>query len=187
MHWSLLPRPSLSLNVPSKQGSGAEAPASQKEAATQSKHAVWPLSFMKLPAAQAAQLPWLPCGCTVPGLHAVGSAAPVEQNDPDGHATQSSSLVIDRLSAVIVAFWWRPDGHGSAADAPASQYEPATHSKHAVSPGPCWYLPATHLAHVPCSVAGCTVPGLHAVGCAAPVEQNEPAGQPMHSSALVIT
>ena len=30
---------------------------------------------MNVPAAQAAQLPWLLCDCTVPGLHAVGSAA----------------------------------------------------------------------------------------------------------------
>ena len=28
---------------------------------------------------------------------------------------------IDRLSDVIVPFWWRPDGHGSGADAPTSQ------------------------------------------------------------------
>ena len=77
-------------------------------------------------------------------------------------------------------FWWRPDGHGSAADAPASQYEPATHSKHAVSPGSCWYLPATHLAHVPCSVKGCTVPGAHGVWLSEPVEHDEPAGHAEH-------
>ena len=100
-----------------------------------------------------------------------------------GHASQSSSLVIDRLSAVIVPFWWRPDGHGSAADAPASQYEPATHSKHAVSPGPCWYLPASHLTHVRWFEAGCTVPGLHGVCSSEPVEHDEPAGQAVHWAA----
>ena len=67
------------------------------------------------------QVPRLELGCTVPGEHSIGSAAPVEQKAPAGHATQSSSLVIDRLSAVIVPFWWRPDGHGSAADAPSAQ------------------------------------------------------------------
>ena len=68
----------------------------------------------------------------MPGLHDVGSAAPVEQKAPAEHSTQSFSLVIERLSAASVPFWWRPDGHGSAADAPSAQYEPATHSKHAV-------------------------------------------------------
>ena len=77
-------------------------------------------------------------GANEPGEHGVGSAAPVEQKAPAGHATQSSSLVIDRLSAVIVPFWWRPDGHGSGAEAPASQYEPAVHVRHAVAPGLCW-------------------------------------------------
>ena len=43
----------------------------------------------------------------VPGLHSLGSAAPVEQKAPAAHsASQSSSLVIE-LSAAIVPFWWR--------------------------------------------------------------------------------
>ena len=120
----------------------------------QASHAVSPASSWNRPASQLAHEPWLALGCTVPGLHSVGSAAPVEQNDPDGHATQSSSLVIDRLSAVIVPFWWRPDGHGSAADAPSAQYEPAVQSKHAVLPLSFMNLPATHLAHEPCCGAG---------------------------------
>ena len=36
------------------------------------------------------------------------------------------------------------------------------------------------------SVSGCTVPGLHSVATDEPVEQDEPAGQTMQSSALVI-
>ena len=60
-------------------------------------------------------------GCAVPGAQSVGSAAPVEQKAPAGQLMQSSSLVIEMFSAVIVLFWWRPDGHGSGADAPASQ------------------------------------------------------------------
>ena len=35
----------------------------------------------------------------------VGSAEPIEQNEPAGHSTQSPTLVIGRLSAAIVAFW----------------------------------------------------------------------------------
>ena len=105
------------LKEPSLHGRGALLPSSQYEPATHSKHAVWPLSFMKLPAAQAAQLPWPVCGCTVPGLHSVGSAAPVEQKAPSGQMTQSSALVMTwRL-----AFWCRPIGHGSGSDAPSAQ------------------------------------------------------------------
>ena len=87
----------------------------------QSRHDVLPTSPWYLPASQLAHVLWMALGCTVPGEHSVGSAAPVEQKAPAGQPTQSSSLVIDRLSAVIVPFWWRPDGHGSGADAPASQ------------------------------------------------------------------
>ena len=103
---------------------------------------------------------------------------------PGGHGTQSSSLVIDRLSNVIVPFWWRPDGHGSGADDPSSQYEPATHSKHAVSPSPPWYLPASHLVHEGCLGAGCTVPGEHGVWLSEPVEHAEPAGHSEHWALL---
>ena len=84
-------------------------------------HAVWPSPPWYVPASQLAHVPWLALGCLVPGEQSVGSAAPVEQKAPAGQPTQSSSLVIDRLTAVIVPFWWRPDGHGSGADAPTSQ------------------------------------------------------------------
>ena len=87
----------------------------------QLEQAVLPKPLWNLPASQSAHTLWLAYGCTVPGLHSVGSAAPVEQKAPAGHSMQSSSLVIERLSAVIVPFWWRPDGHGSGADAPSEQ------------------------------------------------------------------
>ena len=74
-----------------------------------------------MPASHLAHLLCPPDDWYVPGLHSVGSGAPVEQKAPAGHSTQSCSLVIERLSAVIVPFWWRPDGHGSAAAAPTSQ------------------------------------------------------------------
>ena len=102
---------------------------------------------MNEPASQLLHVPWLALGCTVPGLHGVGSAAPVEQKAPAGHTSQSSSLVIDRLSAVIVPFWWRPDGHGSGAAAPSAQYEPRAQSSQVVLPYRSWYLPAVQSAH----------------------------------------
>ena len=109
----------------------------------------FPPAFMNVPAGQLVQVACSAVGWTVPGLQGIAMGAPVGQKCPVGHSSQSSALVIEMLSAAIVPFWCRPDGHGSAADAPASQYEPATHSKHAVSPGPDWYLPASHLAHDP--------------------------------------
>ena len=54
-----------------------------------------------------------------------------------------------------------PSGHGCGADAPASQNEPATHSKHAVWPLPLMKLPASQLSHRACCCLGCTVPALH--------------------------
>ena len=83
---------------------------------------------MNVPASQRVHVPWLAFGCTVPGEHGVGSAAPVEQKAPAGHSTQSSSLAIARLSTIMVLFWWRPDGQGSGADDPFMQYEPRRHS-----------------------------------------------------------
>ena len=104
MHWPLLPSPLLLLKLPAAHGSGADAPASQYEPATHSRHAVAPLALVNVPASQLVHVPRLALGCLVPGEHSVGSAAPVEQKAPAGHTSQSSSLVIDRLSAVIVPF-----------------------------------------------------------------------------------
>ena len=137
MHWARSPSPTTSLYEPESHGSGALAPCSQYEPGVQSKHTSLPLVFMNLPAAHLVHVPCSTSGCTVPGLHAVGSVAPVEQNDPDGHATQSSSLVIDMPIAVNVLFWWRPDGHGSGDVEPSSQYEPGVQSTQLVAPGSC--------------------------------------------------
>ena len=77
-----------------------------------------------------------------------------------------------------------PSRQGSAAEAPASQYEPAVHAKHAVSPCSSWYLPASHPSHVGCCVLGCTMPGLQGVAAVEPVEQKLPTGQAVHCSSL---
>ena len=122
----------------------------------------------------------------MPGLHEVGSTVPVEQKAPDGHASQSSSLVMDRLSAAIVAFWKRPDGQGSALDAPSAQYEAGEHATHADWPLSIWKRPAGHGSQEPRPTSGCTVPGVHAVGSSDPVEQNEPVGHARQSSSLVM-
>ena len=94
----LLPSPGLLLYVPFSHGSGALLRSSQKEPATQSKHAVWPLMFMNVPGAHASHEPMLAFGCTVPGLHGVGAKAPVEQKDPAGHGGQSSTVGMSERS-----------------------------------------------------------------------------------------
>ena len=116
MHWPLLPSPGALLNEPSEHGSGALLPASQYEPATQSKHAVWPLSFMNLPATHALHSDCLSSGLTVPGLHGVASALPMEHHVPSSHVTHwLSSLITGRLALRV------PAGHGSGALEPCSQ------------------------------------------------------------------
>ena len=78
MH-SLKPRnPSLPPNVP----------------AGHSKHADWPLTFMKLPAAHGKQMPLPVSGWTVPGLHLVCSVLPAGEkwlaSVPERERVQSS-------------------------------------------------------------------------------------------------
>ena len=176
MHWLLLPRPAVLLKVPSKQGSAADAPSRQNEPGEHSTQAVMPVSAWNRPASHLAQLPCSASGCTVPGLHSVGVAEPVEQNEPDGQPMQSSEELMKSRSP----FWKRPDGHGSPADAPSVQYSPPAQSRHDVAPGLPMNLPASHFWHEPCVVLGCTLPGLHSVGAVAPVEQKAPAGHVSH-------
>ena len=53
----------------------------------------------------------------VPGAHELASALPTEQKVPSGHTMQPAALIITNSDA----FWWRPAGHGSAAEAPSAQ------------------------------------------------------------------
>ena len=110
------------LNVPSEHGSGTEAPASQYDAVTQSKHSFPPLSFMNLPATQSAHSFWPRSGCTVPGLHSLCTSEPVEHEEPAGQVVHCPLLPSPEVLLNV------PSEHGSGADAPASQYEPAAHS-----------------------------------------------------------
>ena len=109
-------------------------------------------------------------GATVPGLHGVGSAAPVPQKCPRSHRMQSSALVIGIFSNSIEAFWKVPWRHGSAAAAPSAQYDPGVHGSHTKCFSFSWNLPASHLLRVPMLVLGATVPGLHGVCLMLPVD-----------------
>ena len=64
-----------------------------------------------------------------------------------------------------------PSTHGSAAEEPCVQYDPAGHVEHAVSPWSSWYLPASQLSQLLIMALGAEVPGLHSVGVMAPVRQ----------------
>ena len=87
-------------NRPAGHERGALLPSLQyTPSAGQSKHAVWPLAFMNLPAAHLSQLLCSNFGWTVPGLHTDGVAEPVEQNEPVGQPVQSLALVITTRAA----------------------------------------------------------------------------------------
>ena len=102
MHSASLARPVLPDHVPPGQGAGALEPAvPQYEATEQAQHAVAPLLFWKPPGKQPMHEALPLAGCAVPGLHGVGSAAPVLHDEPAGQAMQSSALVMNGM----VWFW----------------------------------------------------------------------------------
>ena len=122
-------------------------------------HAVSPASSWNVPATHLAHEPVPTSGAIVPGLHGVGSAEPVEQNDPGRHVTQSSSEVIGTLSALSVLFWKRPDGQGRGALEPWMQKLPPVHSTQAVLAEAAWYFPGEHRLQVPLPFAWAKLPG----------------------------
>ena len=118
----------------------------------------------------------------VPGLQVAGTVAPVMHMEPRGQAEHSAAEARPVVPLKV------PSLQGSGADAPSSQYAPGGHTKHwLLLPLMFMNLPASHLSQVPCPAAGCTVPGLHSVGSAAPVEQKAPTGHAKQSPTLVIT
>ena len=68
----------------------------------------------------------------VPAAHGVGTVLPVEHEWPFEHAVQLSAC----HRSVLLEY--EPDGHGSGADAPSAQNDPATHAAHAVMPLELW-------------------------------------------------
>ena len=104
-HSASLARPVLPLHVPPGQGVGALEPAvPQYEAMEQAQQAVAPVPFWKPPGKQPMHEAWPFAGCAVPGLHGVGSTAPVAHEAPGGHSRQSSALVIAIPSVRMVPF-----------------------------------------------------------------------------------
>ena len=153
---------------PAAHSVGAVAPSTHADPSGQATQAGCPRADWYLPSSQREHTD-APAAETLPAAQVVGTAAPVSHAEPAGHSTQSSSEVMEMFNRVIVAFWYRPEGHGRAAAAPLAQYEPGVHALHAVAPAWGWYLPATHCSQAAVLLLGATVPGLHGVCCLLPV------------------
>ena len=98
----------------------------------QSSQVVAPSSDWKEPSGHFEQAGAPSPAAKVPAEHGVGATLPVEHEWPTGHAVQLSACHRS------VPLEYEPDGHGSGADAPSAQYDPATHAKHAVLPLALW-------------------------------------------------
>ena len=85
-----------------------------------------------MPLAQSVQVAAPSAAAIVPAAHGVGTVLPVEHEWPALHAVQLSACHRS------VPLEYEPDGHGSGADAPSAQNEPATHAAHAVMPLELW-------------------------------------------------
>ena len=138
-----------------------------------------PVSLAKKSLRQASHVAapeWL---TAVPAAHGVSSVLPVGAKWPAVVSVHSLRLVR------LVALEYEPFLHGSAAPAPAGQYEPGTQATHACLPSSVWYVPASHLVHAPMLATGATVPGLHLVGSVLPVGEKLPLSDGVHSLGAV--
>ena len=133
MHCPAEPSPAVLLNVPSKQGSGADAPSAQNDEGEHSKHEVMPLSFMKRPASHLLQSSKPVSFAIVPARQSFGWLLPPAHAVPAGQAVQFSALVT--LSAAYV-----PGLHaiGILKVLPCGQLKPASHTLQAVLPASSW-------------------------------------------------
>ena len=68
-----------------------------------------------------------------------------------------------------VRFEYDPSSHGSAALAPAGQYEPGSQGLHSVCCSLSWYVPAAHGAQSPMRRSVAIVPGRQGLGAVLPV------------------
>ena len=123
-------------------------------------HAALPLDDVKLPGAQSV--------CVV---------APVEHDEPAGQSVHSPADVR------LVELEYEPASHGSAALAPAGQYEPLSHARQLSVFALGWYVPPAHAVHSAARVEPLYVPAAQGRAAVAPVEHEAPTGQSVHSVA----
>jgi hypothetical protein len=64
----------------------------------------------------------------------------------------------------LVALEYEPSLHGTASDAPLSQWWPGVQGSHSFWPGWSWKVPAAHLAHAPMLALAATEPAAHRLG-----------------------
>eukprot|EP00964_Phaeocystis_antarctica_P007885 scaffold4244_cov69-Phaeocystis_antarctica.AAC.3 len=138
---------------PASHAVGAELPAAHQDDIGQGSHICSPSLPWKLPAAHLSHAPMLAWGATVPGLHGAWSVLPNGEKWPLSVGVHSPGLVR------LVAFEYVPSSHGSGALAPSGQNEPGVHGSQTVWASFFWYVPASHLSHVPLPALGWTVPG----------------------------
>ena len=131
--------------------------------------------------AQSVQVAAPSAAAIVPAAHGVGTVLPVEHEWPALHAVQLSACHRS------VPLEYEPDGHGSGADAPSAQNEPAVQTLQAVAPSVSWKVLALHLVHASCARRSLYVPAAQSVIAALPTGQKVPVPHSMQSAALVIT
>eukprot|EP00966_Prymnesium_polylepis_P178770 4139629-Prymnesium_polylepis.1 len=103
---------------------------------------------------------------------------PVGLKKPGSVSVHSSALVR------FFALEYVPSLHGSAADAPALQYEPGSHASHAVAPSASWYVPGAHCKQTPSPAVGATVPAAQLTAVTLPEGLKKPGAVEAHSAAL---
>ena len=148
VHWSALLRLAALECEPAAHGSAAAAPSAQYEPGVHGLHSVCSTTSWKVPSVHGTQVPNPFVLATVPGLHGVCCVLPVGAKWPTPVSVHSLALVRP------VEMEYEPSVHGSAAAAPSAQNEPGSQATHACSPSLAWYLPASHLSHVPLPTMG---------------------------------
>lgn len=110
-------------------------------------------------------------------MQSAGAALPVLHELPVGQPVHSEAA--DRL----VELEYEPAGHGSGADAPSGQYDPASHATQPVEPVSFWNVPPEQASQVAYPVVGAKLPALHGVGAKLPVLHEWPDQHAVHSTA----
>ena len=103
--------------------------------------------------------------------------------DPVGAHCPLTTLVHCASALRPVAPLHVPPGHGVGADEPSlAQYDATEHGLQEVALVTFWYSPGLHGTQLPRPLVLAAEPGLHALGCVAPVVQAEPGGHSVQLS-----
>ena len=142
-------------------------------------HAVDPLESWKLPAVHAVHSDLRAMAVYVPGAQGELVIDPTPHDEPAGQSVHSAAVARPTLLEKV------PAKHGSCAEAPRGQKLPPSQGLHPVAPETSWKLPAVQAVHKDCLKTAVKVPGEQWVLDVDAVLQDEPAGQSVHSPALL--